>query len=250
MRFENNRSDTIIGEKQSGKNEFRGLVNVLKIDKKRIRRTLYWFAAELLVLAIVLLLLVYKPKGYEAVVPDTSGRVSKYLTHELGQEFYNKAQLGEPFELVVEEAGLNDIIVTGEWVMPQTEARASLPVVRFVPGKMIVMASAWLSEMEFVATIEITANADEAGRPGLSVHSVKVGAVPVTLAAKAVAKKMYNEQISELPPEHIAVQLAASLFDGHPFEPVLDAGGKLVKISKIEVDEGKARVGFVPVKRR
>ena len=220
------------------------------MDKKRIRRTLYWFAAELLIIAIILLLLVYKPRGYEAVVPDTFGRVSTYLTHEIAQEFYNKAQLGEPFELVIEDSGLNEVIASGAWIIPQTEARASLPVVQFVPGRMVVMASAWLSGMEFVATIELSAQSDGDGRVGLSLDSVKVGAVPVTLAARAVAKKMYNEQIADLPPDHISAQVGAAIFDGQPFEPILDAGGKFVKINKIDLADGNVRIGFVPVKTR
>ena len=222
----------------------------MKINAKRVRRTLYWFGAELLVLAVFLVLLVHKPGGYEAAVPDTSGRVSTYLTHKLGQDFYNRAQLGEPFELVIEEAGINDIIVTGDWAMPETEAKASLPVVSFVPGRMVAMASVYLSGMEFVATVEVKAETDAEGRPMLGLDSVRVGAVPVTMAAKAVAKKMYSEQMAGASEDDIRISVAAAIFDGQPFEPVLDVDGKLVKISKIQFEDKLARVGFTPVKRR
>ncbi|HSV26865.1 MAG TPA: hypothetical protein VLH60_03135 [Sedimentisphaerales bacterium] len=220
------------------------------MDKKRIRRVLYWFAAELLIIAIILWLLVYRPRGYEAVVPDASGRISPYLTHGIAQEFYNKAQLGDPFELVIEDSALNEIIATGTWIIPQTEAQASLPVVRFLPGRAVVMASAWLSGMEFVATIKLSAPSHDDGRIGLSLDSVRVGAVPVTIAARAVAKRMYNEQIADLPPDHISAQVGAAIFDNQPFEPIFDVGGRRVKINKIELRDGNVRIGFIPVKMR
>jgi hypothetical protein len=219
----------------------------LKIDPKRVRRTLYWFAAELAVLGIFLLFLVYKPAGYRAVVPDNSGRVSTYLTHQLGQDFYNKAQLGEPFELVIQEAGINDLIATGGWSGQSGDARASLPVVHFVKDKVVVMISVYLSGIEFVATVDVKPGINEEGKLTVALDSVKVGAVPVTIAAKVVAKKMYNEQISGLPKDDIRVRIARAMFEDQPFEPVMEVDGKTVKIGKIRVEQGIMRVDFVPV---
>jgi hypothetical protein len=222
----------------------------LKIDPKRVRRTLIWFAAELAVLAVFLLFLVYKPAGYNAVVPDDSGRVSAYLTHQLAQDFYNKAQLGEPFELVIQEAGINDVIATGGWLGQAGDARVSLPVLRFMPDKVMVLTSVYLSGMEFVATVGIKAGINEQGKLSVVLDSVKVGAVPVTIAAKTIAKKMYNEQISGLPKGDIRALVASAIFDDQPFEPIMEVDGKMVKIDKIRIEKGFVRVGFVPVKRR
>jgi hypothetical protein len=222
----------------------------LKIDKKRIRRTLYWFAAELVVLAIFLLLLTYRPKGFEPVVPDNTGRVSTYLTHELGADYYNKTQLGEPFELVVKESGVNDIIRTGGFSGQVGDVTTSLPVVHFVPGKVVVMASAYVSGMEFVATIETRPWIDETGRFNAKLESFKVGAVPVTIAAKAVAKKMYNEQAGGVPADSYQAQIASAILDDQPFDPLIDLGGKPVRINKIEVGEQVLKLGITPLKSR
>jgi hypothetical protein len=222
----------------------------LKIDAKRVRRTLYWFAAELMVLAIFLLFLTYKPKGYQAAVPDASGRVSPYLTHQIGQDFYNNMQLGEPFELVIEEAGINSILASGEWGGQFGDAQASLPVIRLGADKLRLMTSVYLSGMEFVATVDITASIDEQGLLHASLESVKVGAVPVTIVARTVAKKMYMEQTAGLPKDDLRVLVAGAIFNDQPFEPKIDIDNKVVKIGKIRIEEGKAVVGFIPIKRR
>jgi hypothetical protein len=221
----------------------------LKINAKRVKRTLIWFAAELAVLGIFLLFLVYKPAGYHAMVPDSSGRVSTYLTHQLGQDFYNKAQLGEPFELVIQEDGINDVIATGGWSGQSGDARASLPVVYFVPDKVVVRTSVYLSGIEFVATVDIKPDINEEGKLTVMLDSVKVGAVPVTIVARAVAKKMYGQQVADLPKDDIRVRIAGAMFDDKPFEPVMEVDGKKVKIGKIQVEKGIVRVSFVPVKR-
>jgi hypothetical protein len=222
----------------------------LKIDKKRIRRTLYWFVAELAVLAIFILLLAYKPKGYVAAVPDTSGRISTYLTHRLAADFYNGAQMGETFELTVQEDGVNDIIATGGWTGDLGDTRASLPVVHFEPGKVLVMASAYVKGAEFVATIEAKPWIDTAGKFNATLESFKVGAVPVTIAAKAVARKMYYDRIGELPKNDIRALIGSALLDDQPFEPVVEIDGKTVRISKIEVGDRTLKVSFTPIKAR
>jgi hypothetical protein len=222
----------------------------LKIDKKRIRRTLYWFAAELAVLAVFMLFLTYRPKGYEPLAPDTSGRVSTYLTHKLAQDFYNGAQLGEPFELTIDEAGVNDIIMTGEWIGAVSQSEASLPTVHFQTDRVVVMASAFKGGMEFVATIEVKPWVDAAGKVNVKLESVKVGAVPLTLAAKTVAKKMYNEQIGELPKNDMRVLVGKAILEDQPFDPVMEIGGKAVRISRIEVGDKVMKLGITPVKAK
>jgi transcriptional regulator of aromatic amino acid metabolism len=125
-----------------------------------------------------------------------------------------------------------------------------LPVVHFVPDKVVVMTSVYLSGIEFVATVDIKPGINEEGKLTVVLDSVKVGAVPVTIAARVVAKKMYNEQISGLPKDDIRVRIAGAMFEDQPFEPVMEVDGKTVKIGKIKIEQGVVLLGFVPVKQR
>jgi hypothetical protein len=183
-------------------------------------------------------------------VPDTSGRVSTYLTHKLGMDFYNGTQLGVPFELSIDEAGVNDMIMTGESIGMVNQAEASLPTVYFQTGKVVVMASAFRGGMEFVATIEVKPWFDPQGRMNATLESVKVGAVPLTLAAKTVAKKMYNEQILGLPETDPRVLVGRAILEDQPFDPVMEIDGKAVRITKIEVGEKVLKLGITPLKAK
>jgi hypothetical protein len=222
----------------------------LKIDKKRVRRTLYWFAAELAVLGMFLLFLTYRPRGYEPLMPDKSGRFSTFITHKLGPQYYNGMQLGEPFELTIDEDGLNDAITTGDWIMQINTDESSLPTVHFERDKAVVMASAYRGGMEFVATIEVKSWIDPQGKLNAKLESVKVGAVPMTAVAKTVAKKMYMEKIAGLPDDDIQVRLGKAILEDQACDAVFDLWGEKVRITRIDIQDKVLKLSLTPLKTK
>ena len=77
-------------------------------------RSLLWFGLFCLILALLagggMFLCRYHPRAYQPQPVENPEQVSQYLTHELGPDFLNQVQLDEPFDLVVRQDGLNDII--------------------------------------------------------------------------------------------------------------------------------------------
>jgi len=225
----------------------------LKIRKKaRFKKLVIWLLVDLAVAAIIFALLLYRPGRYKPADLSSGsykrGQVSPYLTNELSPKIYNNTQRGKPFELVVTQKGLNDIITRGNWPMESEGILLYAPAALFVPGTVVLMGTADVKGVEFIITIELEPKINEQGLLNLQVAKVKVGAMNITPLAKMMAKKMYLQRINDLDVDKEAVQtkIVASLLTDEPFQPVFPIDDKKVRIEKITVAKEKLLLRLVP----
>jgi len=237
----------------SSKTETQGIEKDLKIRKKtRFKKLVRWLLVDLAVAAIIFALLLYRPGRYKPADLGSGsykrGQVSPYLTHDLGPVFNKGVQYREPFELLVTQKGINDIITRGNWPMESEGILLYAPAVLFVPGAVVLMGTADVKGVEFVVTIELEPKIDEQGLLNLHVGKVKGGAMNITPLVKMMAKKMYMQRINALDVDTEAVQtkIAASLLNDEPFEPVFRIDDKKVRIEKITVAKEKLLLRLVP----
>ncbi len=235
------------------KTEIRSTEIDLKIRKKaRFKKLVCWLLVDLAVAAIIFALLLYRPGRYKPADfgPGSykRGQVSPYLTHDLGPAFNKGVQYREPFELVVTQKGINDIITRGNWPMESEGILLYAPAALFVPGAVVLMGTADVKGVEFVITIELEPKIDEQGLLNLLVGKVKVGAMNITPLAKMMAKKMYTQRLAAVPIDKEALQtkIAASLLTNEPFEPVFRIVDKKVQIEKITIAKEKLLLRLVP----
>ena len=235
------------------KTEIQGTETDLKIRKKaRFKKLVIWLLVDLAVAAIIFALLLYRPGRYKPADFGPGnykrGQVSPYLTHDLGPVFNKGVQYREPFQLVVTQKGINDIITRGNWPMESEGILLYAPAVLFVPGAVVLMGTADVKGVEFVVTIELEPKIDEQGLLNLHVGKVKVGAMNITPLVKMMAKKMYMQRINALDVDTEAVQtkIAASLLNDEPFEPVFRIDDKKVRIEKITIAKEKLLLRLVP----
>jgi len=235
------------------KAEIQGIERGLKIRKKaRFKKLVIWLLVDLAVAAIIFALLLYRPGRYKPVDFGSSNNrrreVSPYLTNDLSPKIYNGTQRGKPFELVVTQKGINDIITRGNWPMESEGILLYAPAALFIPGTVVLMGTADVKGVEFVITIELEPEINEQGLLNLQVTKVKVGAMNITPLAKMMAKKMYAQRVAAIPIDKEALQtkIAASLLTDEPFEPVFKIEDKKVRIEKIAVAEEKLLLRFVP----
>lgn len=224
-----------------------------KIGKKaRTKRLLIWLFIDFLVVFAVFCLLRYRP-GHYAPDPNLayyeSGQVSTYLTHKLSPQFYDGLQLGEPFELIVTQEGLNEIISMADWPKESEGVMLYSPAALFIPGIVVLMGTANVKGVEFVITIELKPEIADDGFFNLQITKIKVGAMNITSLAKIAAKKMYADKLAEFQTdaEELQAKIAASLLDDAPFEPVFKINGKKVRVDNIAVGQGQLIIRFVPV---
>jgi hypothetical protein len=237
----------------SGKREIRNMGTDLKIRKKSKRKKLvFWLLIDLTVAVIVFLLLIYRPGSYNPVDYDSlnyeRGQVSPYLTHVLSPQFYNNSQLGEPFDLVVTQDGINEIVAGLGWPKFSEGVMLYAPAVLFVPGSVVMMGTANVKGVELVITIELAMKIDEQKLLNLHVTKVKIGAVNITPFARMLGKKMYTERLAVMPVDTEALQtkIVASLLNEQPFDPVFKVENSKVRIEKVTIHQQKLIAHFVP----
>lgn len=225
----------------------------LKIRRKaRFKKLAIWLLVDLAVAAIIFALLLYRPGRYKPADFDSGnhqrGEVSPYLTHDLSPKIYNGTQRGKPFELVVTQKGVNEIITRGNWPMESEGILLYAPAVLFVPGVVVLMGTADVKGVEFIITIELEPKIDEQRLLNLRVAKVKVGAMNITPLAKMMAKKMYTQRLTaiRIDTEALQTKIVASLLTDEPFEPVFKIEDKKVRIEKIAVTKEKLLLRFVP----
>ena len=164
--------------------------------KKKVYLLLTVLVAVSAVAIVVFALLLHRPAYYKPLDFAHSKEVSLYLTHELLPELYNGAQLQEPFNLVVTQSGINDIVARFEWPKEFGSIRFSAPMVFFTPGSIVLMGTVLLEGAEFVVTVVAEPNLDANGLLNLQVVSVKIGAVDITPLAGVLARRVYQQRFA------------------------------------------------------
>jgi hypothetical protein len=226
----------------------------LKAHKKaKFKKKVYLLSTVLVVISaivvIVFALLLHRPAYYKPLDFANSKEVSLYLTNELLPELYNGAQLQEPFNLVVTQSGINDIVARFEWPQEFGSVRFSAPMVFFAPGSIVLMGTVVLEGAEVVVTVVAEPSLDAKGLLNLQVVGVKIGAVDITPLARVLARRICQQQFAaaNIGAEDLRAQAAASLLDGEPFKPVFKIEDKKVRVEKITIEQKKLTIRLVPV---
>jgi uncharacterized protein YpmS len=233
---------------ESGKKE------ITEKQKSRVsKRTklIYWLLIDVSVAIIIFALLLYRPGRYRPLgaAPDDQKHVSTYLTNQLVPEINDKVQLDKPFDVVITEDNLNDIISHAGWPLEKNGIILYAPAALITPQAVVLMGTADMQGVQFIVTIEINPVIDGQGLLNLEVSKVKVGAMNLTLVARTLAKKMYAESIagSTIDTSYWGTKVVASLLNEEPFEPLFPIGGKkTIKIEQITLENGQITAHLVP----
>jgi len=226
----------------------------LKKRKKRKFKKRYWLLIDLAIAIVIFALLLHKPGRYKPPEYTDDKLVSPYLTNILGPAIHNGAQREEPFELVVTQKGINEIIAWSKWPKESEGVRFSAPVVFFVPDRIELMGTANMKGVDLVISIVAKPGLDKEGLLNLHVAKVKIGAMNITPVARMMAKRMYAQRLATVPidTEDLGAKIAGSLLNDEPFEPVFDIAeifeneNKKLQIEKITIMQEKLILRLVP----
>jgi uncharacterized protein YpmS len=222
----------------------------LKERKKARFKKICWLSIGLAAaLVFFVLLLLYKPARHGSPEFTYDNQVSPYLTHELLPELYNNAQLGEPFELVVTEEGINDVIARSKWPKQSGSVWYSVSEVLFVTDNIVLTGAAIAGGVEFAVTVVAEAGIDRNGLLKLQVTKVKIGAINLTTLGKMIAKRIYARRLDTASPDKkdIRLQIADSILNDEPFVPVFKIEDKKVRAEKIKITKGKLTIRLTPI---
>jgi len=189
------------------------------------------------------------PPYYKPVSPPNAAEVSPYLTNYIAPEIHNKSQLGEPFELVITEAGFNDIIARGPWRPTSGGASIARPAIIMTEGRILLMATVKYSRVPVVMTVFTSPKLDEAGLLCLNLEKVSAGSLDVTLIVKKVIEEIINPNVAGfdgIP----AGDIASAMLENKPFEPVFNASDGQVRLTGIDIRDGEVVLQLTPQAER
>lgn len=209
---------------------------------------MYLIAAFSAILLILFLVMAFsRPKGYTPPEPTEANEISPYLTHKLIPELYNGIQQGVPFELVVTQEGINDIILRSSWPLDTGEMVFFAPRVFFIKDNIVLRGAASVKGAKFIITIVSEAGFDEEGLMALNISDIRMGSVSITPLAKLVAKRYFKQLgFGVAGSDKLERRIISRLFDGEPFEPVFSLGDDKVKVSSVAIEPGVLTIGMAP----
>lgn len=219
-------------------------VDIVKQPKKHnVFTTLYILGAIVIFLGF---LMFHKPRRYQPETPQNTREVSTYLTHELAPDFNYNIQLDEPFNMLIAQQGLNDIISRGMWPLNYGYVEISAPAVVFTRDAILIMATVSFSSVPSVVTVSFHPKLDELGRLCLNLKYVKMGSVRITAFAKKLTRTIIAQQIESVEDGQWLETISNAILDNQPFEPVFPAYDKNIRLSKINIEPGSAVLTFEP----
>lgn len=218
-----------------------------KTHKPRHRK---WFRAFWVTGAVLTVMGVflcnYTPRAYRPVEPENPDQISPYLTHELGPDFFNNIQLDEPFDLLVRQDGLNDIISSEQWGEDLGDFTFTDPMVILTDNTIYLMATLSYKGVSSVITIIATPTMDAGGDICLNIQSVRMGTLPVTKLVTFVAQKAFDQSGDCFEGEEDIEQMLDAIIRNEPFEPVFELSGHKARITEFSLSAGLLTLRFQP----
>jgi hypothetical protein len=217
---------------------------------KKIRIKLYlWILLPLVLAFLAFVLLTHKPNDYTPLRITDQNQISLYLTHNMLPVIYNNLQLDKPFEIVITEEGLNDIIA--RWRQPMSYDNISFtdPQVIFEQNQIILMATANTEIASPVLTIRVTPAINSFGLLNIHVDSISLGAAGITTLAKSMGSKALSDWLAftGMEPNDIVILACRSLLNDEPFDPVFKVGDKSLRLCKIKLEKNKITALLLPL---
>ncbi|MEN8127339.1 MAG: hypothetical protein ABFR90_05985 [Planctomycetota bacterium] len=205
-------------------------------------------AISLGVLIGMTILFWYKPRAYKPLQPENPEQVSVYLTDELGPDFFNQVQLDEPFELIIQQAGLNDIISRLDWPQQIGEMDFSDPCIIFSDQSILLMGSLKYKEISSIVSILALPTIDSDGQICLNIQSVHLGMMPVTKLVKTLSQKALDANRDSFEEDPNAEKIVQSIINNAPFDPVFLIPDRQVRVLHFTLEQQVLKLMLLPEK--
>lgn len=221
-------------------------------SKQNKSKSIVWFwlwslgAVAAGVLVGIGILLGYTPRTYKPAEPENTEQVSIYLTHELGPEFFNQIQRGEPFELIIPQSGLNDIASQRDWPQQFGDMSFSNPDVVFSDQSILLMGTLTYERVSSVISITALPVMNPDGKINMNIQSVRLGMVPVRTLVTKLAQKALDDNRSSFEGDEKAEESVQAIIHNEPFDPVFQLSEYGVRISNFSIEQGALKLTLLP----
>ncbi|MCI0500051.1 MAG: hypothetical protein L0Y36_10325 [Planctomycetales bacterium] len=195
------------------------------------------------------LLFRHAPAAYQPLQPDNPRQVSPYLTHQLGPDFFSRVQTDKPFELHIEQAGLNDIISRYDWPQPLGgDMLLDDPMVIFADQAVFLMGSLKYGNVSSIVTIAALPSMNPDGKMRLNILWVRLGMMPATTLVRTLAQKAFDDNRDSFAEEPQLEAAVRAVIHNEPFEPVFSISDQTLRITRLSIKTGQATLMLEPEK--
>ena len=222
-----------------------------KANKRKSDRT-FWLlslgAIGLGGLIGIVILFCYKPRAYQPVQPTHSEQVSLYLTNELGPDFFNQVQLDQPFELIVQQSGINDIAAGQDWIQDLGELSLTEPTIVFSDHSILLMGNLKYKKISSVLSILAFPTIDSNQQICMNIQSVRLGMLPVTQLIGKLCQKALDDNRDAFMDDPEVEKIVQAIIRNEPFDPVFVISDHRVRIVGFTIEHGILTLTLLPEK--
>lgn len=220
--------------------------NILLIIKIFLAVVVFLFGLAV----IVALLVLKKPADYNPPEAPPDKYVSQYLTNYISTEIYNGAQTGEPFDLVITEYGINDVIARSGWPKAMDNVSFSCPETTFEQDLIHLKGLMLFGNLKLYITVSAAGFLEDDGLMQLSVKQVKIGALNLLPIARLAAISIYQKEAAQrkLAADSWESKIMEALLFDKPFVPIFKVEDNYIRITKVDIEQGYVLIHFDPVK--
>ncbi len=217
--------------------------------KNRKFKAYFWLALPLVLVLLAFVLVTHRPKYYAPLRIADQNQISTYLSHYLMPTIYNNSQLDDPFEVVITEEGLNDIIARWRQPIKFNNITFTDPQAIFTQSQIILMATARTRFANPILTVRITPAINSFSQLNVHVDGVSLGAAGITTLTKSMGNKAFTDWLAftGTEPNNIIAQVCRSLLSDEPFDPVFKVDDKSLRICKIKLEKKKITALLLPL---
>ncbi|MHC4552082.1 MAG: hypothetical protein ACYSUT_04845 [Planctomycetota bacterium] len=188
----------------------------------------------------------YTPRAYQPSPTENPDQISTYLTHELGPDFFNNVQLDEPFELLVKQHGLNDI-VAGQFQGEQFDGFSFIdPMIVFGEETIYLMGTLNYKQISSVITLIAIPEMTADNKVCMNIQSVRMGVLPVTKLVTFLAQQAFDQSADCFEGEEDIRLMTEAIIRNEPFDPVFEADGHTARITEFTLTPGLLTLTFQP----
>lgn len=222
-----------------------------KINHRQLDRAFrFWglSAVGLGVLIGIVILIGYKPTAYKPLQPVKPEQVSLYLTHELGPDFFNRVQQDTPFELIVEQQGLNDIISRLDWIQQLGPLSLQQPAIIFENRSILLMGTLQYKGLSSVLSIVAYPTMDANQQICMNIQSVRLGMMPVTTLVAHLSQQVFDANRDGFKDDPEVEKIVQSIIRNEPFDPVFRISDRRVRITHFTIENNVLKLTLLPEK--
>ncbi|MBN1816473.1 MAG: hypothetical protein JW828_03880 [Sedimentisphaerales bacterium] len=203
-------------------------------------------------LTVLFVLFTHTPGNYRPVQASGSEEVSTYLTHELATGFHNGIDACEPFEIIVRQDKLNQLIVDGTslgWSWPITLHSITFhaPVIQITPTDLTLMGKVDLG-IPIIVTLVGRPRLTDKGFLELNLEKVKAGAVNITGLARNIGGSIMAAEVANLAQDQWLKDLSDAFIHNAPYDPVFPVPPYevYIRLTRVESYDQRMILRFEP----